>query len=39
MAEFGALALQNARLHENLREDYRTVLEDFHVYKGYTGGL
>jgi len=39
MAEFGALALQNARLHENLREDYRAVLEDFHLYKGYTGGL
>jgi GAF domain-containing protein len=39
MAEFGALALQNARLHENLREDYRAVLKDFHVYKGYTGGL
>jgi GAF domain-containing protein len=39
MAEFGGLALQNAKLHENLREDYEAVLEDFHVYKGYTGGL
>lgn len=39
MAEFGALALQNARLYERLEADYRTVLEDFHVFKGYTGGL
>jgi GAF domain-containing protein len=39
MAEFGALALENAKLYESLREDYRVVLEDLHVYKGYTGGL
>jgi GAF domain-containing protein len=27
LAEFGALALRNAKLHQNLREDYRTALE------------
>jgi signal transduction protein with GAF and PtsI domain len=39
MAEFGALALQNARLHENLRADYQAVIEDIHMFKGYTAGL
>lgn len=39
MAELGALALQNARLYERVKADYQTVLEDFHVFKGYTGGL
>lgn len=39
MAEFGALALQNARLHENLRADYQAVMEDLYQYKEYTGGL
>lgn len=28
LAEFGALALRNARLHQNLREDYRAVLDN-----------
>ncbi|MHC1743580.1 MAG: GAF domain-containing protein [Syntrophobacteraceae bacterium] len=31
MAEFGALALQNAKLHENLRADYKAVVADAHV--------
>lgn len=31
MAEFGALALQNARLHENLRQDYQTVMESVYA--------
>jgi len=39
MAEFGALALQNARLHENLRADYQAVMEDIYVFKGFAGGL
>lgn len=39
MAEFGALALQNAKLHENLRADYQAVMEDIHMFKGYTAGL
>jgi GAF domain-containing protein len=39
LAEFGALALHNARLHEAVKADYQAVLEDFHVFKGYTGGL
>jgi GAF domain-containing protein len=39
MAEFGALALQNARLHENLRADYQAVMEDFYLFRGYTAGL
>jgi GAF domain-containing protein len=39
MAEFGALALHNARLHEAVKADYQAVLEDFHVFKGYTGGV
>jgi signal transduction protein with GAF and PtsI domain len=39
MAEFGALALENARLHENLRADYQAVMEDIHMFKGYTSGL
>lgn len=39
MAEFGALALQNAKLHENLRADYQAVIEDIHMFKGYTAGL
>jgi GAF domain-containing protein len=39
MAEFGALALQNARLHENLRADYQAVMEDIHLFRGYTVGL
>lgn len=39
MAELGAIALQNARLYERVKADYQAVLEDFHVFKGYTGGL
>jgi len=39
MAEIGALALHNARLYEAVKADYQAVLEDFHVFKGYTGGL
>jgi GAF domain-containing protein len=39
MAEFGALALQNAKLHENLRADYQAVMEDIHLFRGYTVGL
>ena len=39
MAEFGALALQNARLLENLRADYQAVMEDIYVFGGYTAGL
>jgi GAF domain-containing protein len=39
MAEFGVLALQNAKLYEKVKADYQAVLEDFHVFKGYTGGL
>jgi hypothetical protein len=39
MAEFGALALQNARLLENLRADYQAAMEDIYVFRGYTGGL
>lgn len=31
MAEFGALALRNARLHEDLRADYRTVMESVYA--------
>ena len=31
LAEFGALALRNARLHQNLREDYRAALEGSHA--------
>lgn len=31
MAEFGALALQNARLHENLRQNYQTVMESVYA--------
>jgi len=27
LAEFGALALRNARLHQNLRQDYLAALE------------
>jgi hypothetical protein len=39
MAEFGALALQNARLHENLRADCQAVMEDIYLFRGYAGGL
>jgi GAF domain-containing protein len=39
LAEFGAVALQNARLHENLRADYQAVMEDIHLFRGYTVGL
>ena len=38
MAEFGALALQNAKLHENLRADYQASMEDIYL-RGYTTGL
>lgn len=31
MAEFGALALQNAKLHNKLREDYQTVMESVYA--------
>jgi len=39
MAEFGALALQNAKLHENLRADYQAVLDDIDAFRGYATGL
>lgn len=39
MAEFGALALQNARLHENLRADYQATMEDIYTYRGYSTSL
>ena len=39
MAEFGAPALQNARLHENLRVDYQAIMEDIHLFRGDTTGL
>jgi GAF domain-containing protein len=39
LAEIGALALHNARLYEAVKADYQAVLEDFHVFKGFTGGL
>jgi len=31
MAEFGALALQNARIHEDLRADYRIAMENVYA--------
>jgi GAF domain-containing protein len=39
MAEFGALALENAKLHASLKADYQAVLEDIHLFRGYTSGL
>jgi GAF domain-containing protein len=39
MAELGALALQNARLLENLTADYQAVMEDIHLFRGYAAGL
>jgi GAF domain-containing protein len=39
MAELGALALQNAKLHENLRADYQAAMEDIYLFRGYVTGL
>lgn len=39
MAEFGAIALENARLHRSLQEDYQAVIDDIQLYRGYTGSL
>ncbi|MGC8493584.1 MAG: GAF domain-containing protein [Syntrophobacteraceae bacterium] len=39
MAEFGAIALENARLHRNLQDDYKAVIEDIQLFRGYTAGL
>ncbi len=39
MAEFGAIALENARIHRNLQKDYQAVLEDIQLVRGYTGTL
>ena len=39
MAEFGAIALENARVHRSLQEDYQAVVEDIQLFRGYTGSL
>jgi GAF domain-containing protein len=39
MAEFGAIALENARLHLSLQKDYQAVIEDIQAFRGYTGSL
>ena len=39
MAEFGAIALENARLHRSLQEDYQAVIDDIQLFRGYTSGL
>jgi GAF domain-containing protein len=39
MAEFGALALENARLHGSLKADYKALMDDIQLFRGYTGSL
>lgn len=39
MAEFGALALENARLHGSLKDDYKALMDDIQLFTGYRGSL
>jgi GAF domain-containing protein len=39
LAEFGAISLENARLHRSLQMDYQAVMEDIQFFKEYTSGL
>lgn len=39
MAEFGALALENARLYSSLKADYQAMMDDVYLFRGYTSGL
>jgi two-component system, NtrC family, sensor kinase len=39
MAEFGALALENAKLHGTLKDDYKALMDDIQLFMGYRGSL
>jgi len=39
MAEFGALALENARRYGSLKADYQAMMDDAYLFRGYTSGL
>jgi GAF domain-containing protein len=39
MAEFGALALENAKLHGSLKDDYKALMDDIQLFMGYRGSL
>jgi signal transduction protein with GAF and PtsI domain len=39
MAELGALALENARLHEHVKDGYRALMDDIQFYSRYAEGL
>ena len=39
MAEFGALALENAKLYDSLKADYQAMMDDVYLFRGYTSGL
>ena len=39
LAEFGAIALENARLHRMVQKDYQAVIEDIQMFRGYTSSL
>ncbi|UCG14223.1 MAG: GAF domain-containing protein [Deltaproteobacteria bacterium] len=39
MAEMGAIAIENARMHERIKHDYEAVMEDVYSFVGYRRSL
>ncbi len=35
LAEIGAIAIENARMHESIREDYETMVSEIYTFIGY----
>ena len=39
LAEMGAIAIENAKMYERIRQDYETVMKDIYSFVGYRRSL